>query len=574
MAVERVIGIDFGTSTSVIKVKTYNDAGSVEAREMSDYVRFDNKSTVPTLVYTTADGRQLAGYEAEHATAKGMLHQNFKLNLIDPEKKEEAIACTATFLKYLFTTYSEQRNYFPSCDTEITYIAYPAKWPQDVRETMIGLVEKAGFKNVRGIDEPSAAIHAVMVQERARFEFAGDRAANILVVDMGAGTTDLVLCQYSPLWKEKLNVLNVWPKADSAVFFGGREIDEALCEYVKAYLVNCGAPNVRNFREKNLEKCKAWKENNVSSELREKRVVRYCGFADSMLSMLDVDADMEFPPISRESFEDMFSDYLAQYAAMINDCLDDAGFDRADVDYVILTGGHSQWYFAHEVVTGALTKFGWVDLPKIKEDNARVIKMEWPQETVALGLVYQRIDAAGEAAEGSGSVYCRYCGTPRPTDEAKCPYCAGQTGGGQKLPAVPASAAPSISATPNVYALPVGKTVRGASQAVESLLGVSKNMDTQSVCDGERYMVQARVKGGKWKQFLGLDVAVTVQLEPQGSGEMAVRIGQAKWVDKVAALGGGILLLEILPITILIGTYMQAKLPGDIRNAISRYLLS
>jgi molecular chaperone DnaK (HSP70) len=195
MPVERIIGIDFGTSTSVVKIKTYKDDQPIDAREVADYVRFDNKDSLPTLVYETTDGRYLVGFEAENAAVKGVLHQNFKLDLISTglSIREEAKKYTEIFLKYLFDTYNEQKNYFPACDLETTYISYPAKWSDELREIMINLVQKVGFKNVKGLDEPTAAIHTVLVQESGKLNLNDNDSAYILMIDMGAGTTDLVL---------------------------------------------------------------------------------------------------------------------------------------------------------------------------------------------------------------------------------------------------------------------------------------------------------------------------------------------------------------------------------------------
>lgn len=58
------------------------------------------------------------------------------------------------------------------------------------------------------------------------------------------------------------------------------------------------------------------------------------------------------------------------------------------VDLVLLTGGHSQWYFVAEQLTGRLSQCGEIELDKIQKDPGRIIPVPRPQETVALGLVY------------------------------------------------------------------------------------------------------------------------------------------------------------------------------------------
>lgn len=417
MPVERIIGIDFGTSTSVVKVKSYKDNEPLGSLNAVDYVHFDNKDSIPTLIYETVEGKYLIGYEAENAAVKGVLHQNFKLDLIhtDAEKQKRAVKYTEIFFNSLYEAYNEQKSHFPACDIETTYISYPAKWSSELRNVMISIAAGAGFKNVIGLDEPTAAIHTVMVQEKEKLDLSGRDSANLLMIDMGAGTTDLVLCRYTPHSEKRIEILNTWPKDDSHCLFGGREVDEVLCDYVQDYLIDCGLPNTKNFKEKYLDKCKTWKEANLSPILREKDgVVRYCGFIDALLSMLDV--DKEFPPLSRHDFENRLSGYISQFPKMVDDCLKDVGFDGALLDYVILTGGHSQWYFTNEILDGTLTRFGNPNLPKIKADSKRIIKLPRPQETVALGLVFQRITI-------TNGIVCKKCGRKNPVYAKFCGYC-------------------------------------------------------------------------------------------------------------------------------------------------------
>jgi molecular chaperone DnaK (HSP70) len=415
MAIERVIGIDFGTSTSVIKVKTYKDNEPLGIANAVEYVRFDNKDSLPTLVYETSEGKYLIGYEAENAAVKGVLHQNFKMNLLNAHLRDEAVKLTRIFFKHMFDEYNEQKAYFPACDTETTYISYPAKWPEELRTLMLSIAREAGFNNVKGLDEPTAAIHTVMVQESGKLDMEGRDSVNILMIDMGAGTTDLVLCRYAPNQDKHIEILNTWPKDDSLCLFGGREVDEALCEYVKAYLIECELPNTKNFKEKYLDKCKTWKDANLSPILSDKNgVVRYCGFIDALLSMLDVDT--EFPPLARSDFENMLAGYLTQFPKMVDDCLKDIGFNGREVDYVILTGGHSQWYFTNEILDGTLTRFGNPDLPRIRTNPNRIIRLSRPQETVALGLVFQKIAIMHERA-------CIHCGKKIAVTDPFCGYC-------------------------------------------------------------------------------------------------------------------------------------------------------
>lgn len=395
MAIERIIGIDFGTSTSVIKVKTYKNGKSMDAGEMADFVRFENRNTLPTLIYRTEQDEYLIGYDAESPAVKGIRYQNFKLDLIhqDADIRQQALSLIKIFFQFMYKAYEEQKTIFPICDLETTYVSYPAKWPDDLCQTMMSIAAEAGFQNVHGMDEPTAAIHAVLIQKGDSLKeqnlIKDGTPVNILMVDMGAGTTDLVLCKYTPGSQEEIEFLNTWPKAGSQSLFGGREIDTALCTYVKNYLTECGIPNLNNFDQNYMSSCKVWKEANVSPVLRDNGLIKYCGFADAILNMFNIDS--QFPVMDRTCFEALLADYLTQLPALANDCVaDTAEIDPENIDLVILTGGHSQWYFVNEMFAGAVKNFGTVDFPQIKSEPQRIVKLPCPQETVALGLVYKK----------------------------------------------------------------------------------------------------------------------------------------------------------------------------------------
>jgi len=397
MAKERVIGIDFGTSTTLIKIKTYVDGQSVGAEELSDYVRFDGaNTTVPTVVCYAYDDF-LVGYEALHNKEQGDFFANFKMDLVSTDKdvREKTEKFTIHFFKHLYQEYNNQRPNFQPCDREITFISYPAKWSEEVSDTMLRIAEEVGFLNVCGIDEPSAAVHTVMVQNKEVLNNLGEGSKNVLMIDMGAGTTDLALCRYS-FGAKKVEILSTWPQ-DTGGFFGGREVDEALWNRVKEYLADCGINKINNESQL-FPSCKSWKESNVSPALAKGRAVENCAFVAPMLNMFG--EHKAFPPITRDTFEKLLENYLRQFPDLINGIIHNTpDITHADVDLVILTGGHSQWYFADEIASGVITKFGEINLPKIKAEPWRLVKLSTPQETVSLGMVYQPINATANNLE-------------------------------------------------------------------------------------------------------------------------------------------------------------------------------
>ena len=398
MPAERIIGVDFGTSTSVIRVKRYQDGEPIGDRLGTDKVTFNMGSTmVPTLIQKLPTGDAYFGYDAEIPRRKTNTFQNFKVNIENPDEdiRHQAQDLTAEYFTYLAKSYraqSEGGHLGESDDKERTIISYPVKWSDETKAFMVRIAKDAGFPNVEGVDEARAAIQAVTVQNAdlltRKGYFLDGVSVNILLIDMGAGTTDLVLCRHTPGAQHQTDILSTWPRGGSALF-GGREVDALLKSYICRTIPETDAETV--LRKIGLEKYKSWKEGIVSSALEKGETVDSFAALDDLLDVLESEAEYS---IDRESFELYASDYLRQFPELVNGCMSAAGLSGDDVDLVILTGGHSQWYFVREMLNGELDRFGEIALGKIQADPERIIPISLPQETVALGLVYSSMKQA------------------------------------------------------------------------------------------------------------------------------------------------------------------------------------
>ena len=393
MATERIIGVDFGTSTSVIRVKRYRDGKPVGDRLEVKPVKFNmgKSEIVPTLIQQLPSGDAYFGHEAEIAHRNAKTFQNFKVDIENPDKdiQRQARELTTAFFKYLAKTYKDQSDgghLGEVDDWQRTIISYPVKWSKDAKDFMVRTAREAGFPNVEGVDEAQAAIQAVTVQNTGLLTRKGYFRENvsvyILLIDMGAGTTDLVLCRHTPGAQPKTDILSTWPQGGNALF-GGREVDELLKNYISKAMPEDGADIV--LKKIGIEKYKAWKEDIVSPALEKGESVDYFSALDDLLNLMDIEAKY---CVSRDSFEAYMSDYLRQFPKLVNGCVQASGLSGYCVDLVILTGGHSRWYFVREMLTGKLERFGTVDLRKIQADPECVIPISLPQETVALGLAY------------------------------------------------------------------------------------------------------------------------------------------------------------------------------------------
>lgn len=409
MPVERIVGIDFGTSTSLVKVKAYRDGKPVDGDPtLAHYVEFDGRNMVPTLIrFAGAD--EYYGYDANQTIPGSSMYRNFKLDLQSQDRASRAQAeeLTRKFVRFLYERYAGQSEHFGQFDTQRTLVSYPAKWTRETRDFMVKAAAKAGFKNVSGMDEPTAALYTVMAQESGRLVeqkyLTPGKPAYVLMIDMGAGTTDLALCRYTPGGENK--IIDTWPPANSKVLFGGREMDELLIQYLLNYLKRCGVGErqLKNFEKQNMENCKGWKESSVSLALKNNRSVNGCGFVSQLFMMSDVE-ELPFPAINRAVLEKFCRDYISRYAGLIAEAMAHArqvepNFNAGDLSLAVLTGGHSQWYFAKDMLCCSLP--GYEGGVGVRLSENQVVGLTQPQGTVSSGLVFSpQFEKGNMFAEG------------------------------------------------------------------------------------------------------------------------------------------------------------------------------
>ncbi len=363
----------------------------------------ESSGYVATIVRENSDGSFDFGEKAAEPLEGARIHTEIKMRLesADEEQRMEARRITKAFFRFLHETYVQQAgNLGGAEDEEETVVSYPVKWRKETAEFMLEAAQEAGFQHVSGMDEAKAAVAAVVRQSgEGKGIIYGDKPGYLLLIDMGAGTTDLVVCRYHRVEKGLVTEMVVnWPQDTGEPTFGGREIDKMLERYVEEYLEKALPPALApqaHVIASTPGQAKMWKERNVSVTLGAKKEVNTCAYIGTYRTMGMLSG--EFPAFGREKFEAYMESGLKEYARLVGGCLDEAerrekGFGCAGLDLVILTGGHSVWYFAREILTGGME--GWLEHPalaKVRENPYRVVGLPNPQSTVALGLVYSRL---------------------------------------------------------------------------------------------------------------------------------------------------------------------------------------
>lgn len=109
---------------------------------------------------------------------------------------------------------------------------------------------------------------------------------------------------------------------------------------------------------------------------------------------------------------------------------------------------------------------------------------------------------------------------------------------------------------------------------LEHFLRYQEGLMTKRFYLGKKVVIQCFDLNGDLKQLLGIDTTLTIELE-EINKTISVKIGNAKWMDKIGAATIGALYFPPLVITAGIGAVHQAILPDKIftfiKNLSSKY---
>lgn len=424
----RIIGIDFGTSTTVVRVHNVGAGNRIVP------LTVNGCRTIPTIAFQKKDSDEIYyGYDAKaeiDSMHEGVVYENFKMNLIsnDDAKREQAVILTQGFLKYVYSKYQILLNdgVFDAADEVKVYVSHPAKWNSYARTIMKQSVASAGFckeENIALKDEPTAAILAVIHERKADLIQGGllfeGRKYKTMMIDMGAGTTDIVLCSYI-VRNKKLEIDDIftYPSINTPGLCGGREIDKAIISEAELFvnqMQKTPSASGQKVIKKLERRVKIWKENSVSENLGRNDVLTE---PDEIANFRDTLSEFGIPimnegkrfSISRTYFENFTKNHWMQWVGLLQGTFAEVKGEQyvslgcpkkpEDVELLIVTGGHSQWYIVSDYLLGKKTL---IDLPainfaKVRGAQNRMLQSEDPQETVAVGLCHLSEDVVGTIA--------------------------------------------------------------------------------------------------------------------------------------------------------------------------------
>ncbi len=276
----RIVGIDFGTHNTLIALRE------------DDQIRLLTQKPIPSRICW--EGRLTPCQEGGVTGFKRYVQQEKAYTLGGKDFTAEELV--TAFLQSL-----RQAHSFPLGMPSV--LSVPSAYDYAQREALRSAAEKAGWKIIRMIEEPVAALIAGFLQEQYAH-------ASILLLDLGAGTMDASILDIDG------SLLRV--SATAGRRFGGMDADRIVAEHTSLPM-----SMARELRE-------------TLSMLEEGRVTHEG--KDVLLTRDELERLLQ-PPLE-EALQDLL-DELLQTARM-----------RAyEIDTVLLTGGFSQTPLVKRLIT-------------------------------------------------------------------------------------------------------------------------------------------------------------------------------------------------------------------------------
>lgn len=361
MSKEKIIGIDLGTTNSVVAV--------LEGGEAVIIPNAEGNRTTPSVVAFTKDGERLVGQVAKRqaVTNPDRTVSSIKREMGSDHKSviegksytpQEISAMILQKLKadaeaYLGETVSK------------AVITVPAYFSDAQRQATKDAGRIAGLEVMRIINEPTAAALA----------YGLDKESNqkIMVYDLGGGTFDVSILELGD------GVFEV-KSTNGNNLLGGDDFDQKVVDWMADEFKKSNGVDLRKDKMA-LQRLK---------EAAEKAKIELSSVMKSEINLPFITATAEGPQhleltLTRAKFDELTSDLVKSTIGPIEKAMADAGMKKNDLDKVILVGGSTRTPAVQETVKSITGEEAYKGIN--------------PDECVALGAAIQGGVLAGEVTD-------------------------------------------------------------------------------------------------------------------------------------------------------------------------------
>ncbi|AHF99843.1 molecular chaperone DnaK [Halostagnicola larsenii XH-48] len=358
MTSNKILGIDLGTTNSAFAV--------MEGGDPEIIVNSEGDRTTPSIVAFTDDER-LVGKPAKNQAIQNpektissikrhMGEEDYTVEIEGEEYTPEEIS--AMILQKIKRDAEE----YLGDDLERAVITVPAYFSDRQRQATKDAGEIAGFEVERIINEPTAASMAYGLED--------DADQTVLVYDLGGGTFDVSILDLGGGVYEV-----VATNGDNDL--GGDDWDHAIIDWLAEQFEAEHGVDLREDRQA-LQRLKdAAEEAKIELSSRKETEINLPFITATDDGPIHLEESM-----TRAKFESLTSDLIERTVEPTEQALEDAGYDKGDIDEVLLVGGSTR-------------------MPQVADKVEELIGEEPqknvnPDEAVALGAAIQGGVLGGE----------------------------------------------------------------------------------------------------------------------------------------------------------------------------------
>ncbi|MCU4741750.1 molecular chaperone DnaK [Natronoglomus mannanivorans] len=359
MASNKILGIDLGTTNSAFAV--------MEGGDPEIIVNAEGDRTTPSVVAFTDDDERLVGKPAknqaiqnpEKTIASIKRHMGEDDYTVDIEGEEYTPQQISAMILQKIKRDAED---YLGDDVEKAVITVPAYFSDRQRQATKDAGEIAGFEVERIINEPTAASMAYGLDD--------DSDQTVLVYDLGGGTFDVSILDLGGGVYEV-----VATNGDNDL--GGDDWDHAIIDYLAEEFEADHGIDLRDDRQA-LQRLKdAAEEAKIELSSRKETEINLPFITATDDGPIHLEESM-----TRAKFESLTSDLIERTVEPTEQALEDAGYEKGDIDEVLLVGGSTR-------------------MPQVAEKVEELIgeqpqKNVNPDEAVALGAAIQGGVLGGE----------------------------------------------------------------------------------------------------------------------------------------------------------------------------------
>jgi molecular chaperone DnaK len=375
--VSKIIGIDLGTTNSVVAV--------MEGSEAKVIPNAEGNRTTPSVVGFAKSGERLVGQVAKRQSITNPKNTVFSIKRFMGRKYDEVneemkmvpygveraengdVRVNIDGKKYsppeisamILGKLKQAAEDYLGEKVEAAVITVPAYFNDAQRQATKDAGQIAGLEVLRIINEPTAAALAYGLEK--------DEGKTIAVYDLGGGTFDISILEIGD------GVFEV-KSTNGDTFLGGEDFDSAVVEYLADQFKKKENMDLRNDKLA-LQRLK---------EAAEKAKIELSSAQQTEVNLPFITARMEggsstplhlVETITRSQLEKLVEGLVQRTLEPCKKALSDAGIDKGSVDEVILVGGMTRMPKVRDVVKSF---FG-------KEPHTGVN----PDEVVAMGAAIQ-----------------------------------------------------------------------------------------------------------------------------------------------------------------------------------------